>query len=232
MKRIKKDILFWILMILPFLVSTFFIILLPEQIPSNILGLEEKLVSKYTIFRTNILIALMELVFYFVNIWYAENKINKMPEEREKVVQKNATSHNRTLMLILFVILNLLNFSNLLLTYLICKGVEMNLADISAIMVGLTLGVCLVALGNVMPRMHEDQEPFKSKWNNIKPKTRRKINQSCGLGLVLCGMISIIITILIHNVYSIMITFGLILVTAVILYIISCIVYAKEEKTN
>ena len=73
------------------------------------------------------------------------------------------------------------------------KGTELNLADISAVMVGLTLGVCLIALGNVMPRMHEDQEPFKSKWNNIKPKTRRKINQSCGVGLVLCGIISIIV---------------------------------------
>lgn len=232
MKKIKKDIIFWILMILPFLVSAFFIIMLPKQIPSNLLGLEEELVSKYTVLRTNILIALMEFVFYFVNIRYAENKINKLTEEREKVVQKNATSHNRSLMLILFVIMNLLNFSNLLLTYLICKGVEMNLADISAVMVGLTLGVCLITLGNVMPRMHEDQEPFKSKWNNVSPRTRRKINQSCGLGLVLCGMISIIITILIHNVYSIMITFGLILVTAVILYIISCMVYAKEEKRN
>jgi len=232
MKRIKKDTLFWIFMILPFLVSTFFIILLPEQIPSKLLGLEEELVSKYTVFRTSILIALMELVFYFGNKWYAEKKINKITEEREKVVQKNATSHNRTLMLILFVIMNLLNFSNLLLTYLICKGVEMNLANISAVMVGLTLGVCLITLGNVMPRMHEDQEPFKSKWNNVSSRTRRKINQSCGVGLVLCGIISIIITILIHNVYSIMITFGLMLVTAVILYIISCIVYAKEEKTN
>lgn len=232
MKRIKKDILLYILIILPFLVSGFFMLLLPEQIPSNLLAMEKELKPKYTVFTTNVLIALMELIFYYVNIWYAEKKINKITEEREKEVRKNAVSHNRTLMLILFVILNLLNFSNLYLTYLICKGVEMNLADISAVMVGLTLGGCLMALGNVMPRMHEDQEPFKSKWNNVSPRTRRKINQSCGLGLVLCGIISIIVTILIHNLYSVIITFGLVLVTAVSLYIISCIVYAKEEKSN
>lgn len=232
MKRIKKDILFWILIILPFLVSVLFMLLLPEQIPSNLLGLEEEMKPKYAVFKTNILIALIEIIFYFVHIYKAENKIKKITEEREKEVRKNAVSHNRTLMLILFIILNLLNFSNLYLTYLICKGVEMNLADISAVMVGLTLGVCFIALGNMMPRMHENQDPFKSKWNNVSPRTRRKINQSCGFGLVLCGIISFIVTILIHNVYSAMITFGLTLITAVSLYIISCKVYAKEEKKN
>ncbi|MBR4086143.1 MAG: hypothetical protein IKK33_17890 [Lachnospiraceae bacterium] len=230
MKRIKKDILFLILIVLPFLVSAFFVLILPEQIPSNLLGLEEELESKYSVFETNILIALVEIIFYFVQIWKAKNKADKIVQEREKAVQINAVSHNRTLMLIMFVLLNLINFINLFLTYLMTKGSEMNLMDISAVMMSLILSISWIALGNVMPRMHENKDPFSSKWKNIKPQTQRKVNLLSGLGLMLSGIISFIITILIHNVYSIMITFGLTFLTAVILFIISYIVYEKEEK--
>lgn len=230
MKRIKKDILFWILIILPFIVTACFMPLLPEQIPTEILDLEAEWKSKYSFFWKNSIIAVMEIIYYFGFIWRAGKKSEQSVEEREQAVFKNAESNNKKMMLVLFGVLTILNFVSLFLTYQTINGTELNLANIMSVVVGVVLSVCWIVLGNIMPRMYEYTDPFSRKWKNAKPQTIRKVNQGSGLGLVICGIVCFIITILLHNVYSMIATFVFPVITAIIITILSYIVYYKEEK--
>lgn len=229
MKRIKKDIVFWILIILPFVVTACFMPLLPEQIPTEILDLEAEWKSKYSFFWKNSIIAIMEIIYYFGFIWRAGKKSEQSVEERERAVFKNAESNNKKMMLVLFGVLTILNFVSLFLTYQAIKGTELNLANIMSVVVGVVLSVCWIVLGNIMPRMHEYTDSFSRKWKNAKPRTIRKVNQGSGLGLVICGILCFIITILLHNVYSMIATFVLPVITAIIITVLSYIIYNKEE---
>ncbi len=234
MKKTKKNIIFAIWIILPFIVSGVFLSVLPEQIPTNFLAVELEWKSKYSILKSAILVALMEIIYYFYYIWRAE-KITKKAGgksdlERDEAVLKNAESHYKTILLFMFAIVNIIYFITLFLTWKLVNGAELKLADISAVILSAGMSVCLIVLGNVMPRMHENKEPFSRKWKNIKPQTQRKINQVSGWGLMLCGLLSFILTLLIHNIYTIMITFGLTFITAVFMCIYSYIIYSKEEK--
>lgn len=230
MKRIKKDILFWILIILPFIVTACFMALLPEQIPTELLDLEAEWVSKYSFFKKNIIIAIMEIIYYFAFIWRAERKAEKSVEEREQAVLRNAGKNYKVLMLVLFVALNILNFVSLFLTYQVTQGTEMNLANIMSVVVGVTFSICWIVLGNVMPRMHEYTDPFSRKWKNVKPQTLRKVNQVSGVGLMICGLVCFVITVLLHNVYSMIATFAFTIITAIIIAVLSYAVYYKENR--
>ena len=234
MKKTKKNVIFTIWIILPFIVCGVFLSILPEQIPTNFLILELEWKSKYSILKQAILVAFAEIKYYFYYIWRAEKKTKKAVEksefEREAAILKNAESHNRTILLFMFAIVNIVYFVTLFLTWKLVNGAELKLVDISAVILSATMSVCWIVLGNVMPRMHENKDPFSRKWKNIKPQTQRKVNLVSGWGLMLCGLLSFIFTLLIHNVYTIMITFGLTFITAVLLYIFSCIIYSKEEK--
>jgi len=229
MKRIKKDILFWILIVLPFVVTACFMPLLPEQIPSELLDLEADWKSKYSFFWKNAIVATMEIIYYLGFIWRVGKKSEQSMEEREQEVFKNAEANNKKMMLVLFGVLTILNFVSLFLTYQAIKGTELNLANIMSVVVGVILSVCFIVLGNIMPRMHEYTDPFGRKWKNANPRTIRKVNQGSGLGLVVCGILCFIITILLHNVYSMIATFVLPVITAVIITVLSYIIYNKEE---
>lgn len=234
MKKTKKNIIFAIWIILPFIVSGVFLSFLPEQIPTNFLTVELEWKSKYSILKPAILVAFAEIIYYFIYIWRAEKKIKKAVEksdlEREAAVLKNAESHYRTILLFMFAIVNIIYFVTLFLTWKLVNGTELKVADISAVILSAAMSVCWIVLGNIMPRMHENKDPFCHKWKNIKPQTQRKINQVSGWGLMLCGLLSFIFTLLMHNIYTIMITFGLTFITAVFMCIFSYIIYSKKEK--
>ena len=203
--------------------------MLPEQIPSELLDLEAEWKSKYSFFWKNSIVAIMEIIYYFSFIWRAGKKSEQSVEEREQAVFKNAETNNKKMMLILFGVLIILNFVSLFLTYQAIKGTELNLANIMSVVVGVVLSVCWIVLGNIMPRMHEYTDPFSRKWKNANPRTIRKVNQGSGLGLVICGILCFIITILLHNVYSMIATFVLPVITAIIITVLSYIIYNKEE---
>ena len=232
MKRNKKEMIFWILIILPFVVTACFMSLLPEQIPSELLDLEAEWKSKYSFFWKNSIIAVMEIIYYLGFIWRAGKKSEQSVEEREQAVFKNAESNNKKMMLVLFGVLTILNFVSLFLTYQAIKGTELNLANIMSVVVGVILSVCFIVLGNIMPRMHEYTDPFSRKLKNANPRTIRKMNQGSGLGLVVCGILCFIITILLHNVYSMIATFVLPVITAVIITVLSYVIYYREEKNG
>lgn len=232
MNRVKKDIVFWGFIILPFIITTCFLCLLPERIPTDFFAAEPEWKSKYKIWGNTLIITIVEIVYYLVFIWKVTKRVEKADSTRESAVLKNAESNNRTLMIFFFALFNIIYFTYLFLTWKITKGAQLNYGDISAVIMSSAMSVCWVVIGNAMPRMHENKDPFSNKWKNIKPQTQRKVNQANGLGLMICGGISFVITLLMHNVYTIMITFGLTFITTVILFVLSCILYEKEEKNG
>lgn len=229
MNRIKKDIVFWILFVIPFIITAVFMVILPDKIPLDTFDLDGEWGSKYIIIKLSIVISIIELVCYFGYIWTTERKIKKTGDEREQAVANNAKSHNKTMMLTLFLMLAIFYFVVLLVKYLVIQGYDINMADIAAVLTSIYLGIAWIIMGNYMPRMYEYKNPTSKKRKNVNPQTLRKVNQICGLGLMLCGILSLIITLILRNIYTVIITFGLTLITAVMLFIISNIVYKKEE---
>ena len=230
MKKIKKDILFWILIILPFIITACFMPLLPDKIPSHLWDLEAEWESKYTVFYTNIIIAVMEIVYYFGYIWKANKKVENSVHEREQAVFKNSESHNRVLLLVMFLIFTLLNFLYLLLTYLVVNNHDMNVAGIFSVFVSSCLGICLIVMGNVMPRMYEYKDPFSKKWKNTRPQILRKVNHFSGICFMLCGVVIVILAFIIHNILSLIVGLVLTLITAIVVTIYSYTILAREEK--
>lgn len=230
MNRIKKDIVFWILFVIQFIITVIFMVILPDKIPMDVFDLEGEWGSKYNLVKICIAISMVELLYYFGYIWFTERKIQKTTDEREQAVIKNGQSHNKRIMLTLFFMIAIFYFSVLLLKYLVIRGYDINMADIAAVLSSIYLSIGWIMIGNYMPRMHENKDSFGQRWKNITPQTQRKVNKISGVVLMICGFLSLILTFVVHNIYAIIITFGLTFITAVMLLAITYIVYTKEEK--
>ncbi len=230
MNRIKKDIVFWILFVIQFIITVIFMVILPDKIPMDVFDLEREWGSKYNLVKICIAISMVELLYYFGYIWFTERKIKKTTDEREQAVIKNGQSHNKKIMLTLFLMIGIFYFAVLLIKYLVIKGYDINMADIAAVLSSIYLSIGWIMIGNYMPRMHENKDSFGQRWKNITPQTQRKVNKISGVVLMICGFLSLILTFVVHNIYAIIITFGLTFITAVMLLAITYIVYTKEEK--
>ncbi|MBO5388759.1 MAG: hypothetical protein J6A59_11565 [Lachnospiraceae bacterium] len=233
MNRIKKDIVFWILFIVLYIMTAIFMVILPDKIPLDIFDLEGEWGSKYYFVKISVAFSIIELVFYFGYRWLTGKKLKKITDEREQAVIKNSESHNKIMMLALFFMITILYFVIFLIKYLAIQGHDINMADIVGVVTSIYMSIAWIMLGNYMPRMHENKESFGQRWKNITPQTQRKVNKISGIVLMLCGVLSLILTFVVHNIYAIIITFGLTFITAVMLLVITYIVYTKEEnKTN
>lgn len=233
MNRIKKDIVFWILFIVLYIMTIIFMVILPDKIPLDIFDLEGEWGSKYYFVKVSVAFSIVELVFYFGYRWLTGKKLKKITDEREQAVIKNSQSHNKIMMLALFFMITILYFVIFLINYLAIQGHDINMADIVGVVTSIYMSIAWIMIGNYMPRMHENKESFGQRWKNITPQTQRKVNKISGIVLMLCGVLSLILTFVVHNIYAIIITFGLTFITAVMLFGITYIVYTKEEnKTN
>ena len=130
MNRIKKDIVFWILFIIPFIITAVFMVILPDKVPLDAFDLEGKWGSKYYFAKVSIAISVVELVYYFGYRWLTGKKLKKTTDERKKAVIKNGQSHSKIMMLALFLMITILYFVVLLLKYLAIEGYDINMADI------------------------------------------------------------------------------------------------------
>lgn len=233
MNRIKKDMFFWILFVVLYIMTVIFMVILPDKIPLDIFDLEGEWGSKYYFVKVCVAISIVELFFYFGYRWLIGKKLKKTTDEREQVVIKNSQSHNKIMMLALFLMITILYFVIFLIKYLAIQGHDINMADIVGVVTSIYMSIAWIMIGNYMPRMHENKESFGQRWKNITPQTQRKVNKISGIVLMLCGVLSLILTFVVHNIYAIIITFGLTFITAVMLLVITYIVYTKEEnKTN
>lgn len=230
MNRIKKDIVFWILFIVLYIMTAIFMVVLPDKIPLDIFDLEGEWGSKYYFVKVSVVFSIIELVFYFGYRWFTGKKLKKITDEREQAVIKNSESHNKRMMLALFFMITILYFVIFLIKYLAIQGHDINMADIVGVVTSIYMSIAWIMLGNYMPRMHENKESFGQRWKNITPQTQRKVNKISGIVLMLCGVLSLILTFVVHNIYAIIITFGLTFITAVMLFVITYIVYTKEEN--
>ncbi len=233
MNRIKKDIVFWILFVVLYIMTIIFMVILPDKIPLDIFDIEGEWGSKYCFVKVSVAFSIIELVFYFGYRWLTGKKLKKITDEREQAVIKNSESHNKIMMLALFFMITILYFVIFLIKYLAIQGHDINMADIVGVVTSIYMSIAWIMLGNYMPRMHENKEAFGQRWKNITPQTQRKVNKISGIVLMICGVLSLILTFVVHNIYAIIITFGLTFITAVMLFGITYIVYTKEEnKTN
>jgi len=230
MNRIKKDIVFWILFIVLYIMTAIFMVILPDKIPLDIFDLEGEWGSKYYFVKVSVAFSIIELVFYFGYRWLIGKKLKKITDEREQAVIKNSESHNKIMMLALLFMITILYFVIFLIKYLAIQGHDINMADIVGVVTSIYMSIAWIMLGNYMPRMHENKESFGQRWKNITPQTQRKVNKISGIVLMLCGVLSLILTFVVHNIYAIIITFGLTFITAVMLFVITYIVYTKEEN--
>lgn len=230
MKRIKKDILYWILIIMPFAMTICFIPFLPDKIPSQLFDLEAEWESKYAIFKINIFMAILEIIYYLGYIWHVSRKSEKSIEEREYAVLRNAEKNNKTLMLVMFFILTIWHLLYLILSYQVTHDTEMNLLNIASVAVGVSVGICWIVLGNVLPRMHEYKDPFSRKWKNASPQILRKVNHFSGIAFMLCGIAILILTFTLHSILILILTMVLTIVTALLATIYSYVIYTKEQK--
>ena len=230
MNRIKKDIVFWILFIVLYIMTAIFMVILPDKIPLDIFDLEGEWGSKYYFVKVSVAFSIIELVFYFGYRWLIGKKLKKITDEREQAVIKNSESHNKIMMLALLFMITILYFVIFLIKYLAIQGHDINMADIVGVVTSIYMSIAWIMLGNYMPRMHENKESFGQRWKNITPQTQRKVNKISGIVLMLCGVLSLILTFVVHNIYAIIITFVLTFITAVMLFVITYIVYTKEEN--
>lgn len=187
MKTIKKDIWYIVLIILPFVVTACFMPLLPEQVPSELLNLEAEWVSKYKYFVKNAMTGIIVVIYYFAAIWNTRRKLRSCKEERERAVLKNAEKNNNILLIAIVIMMNIISFSSLWMTYQVVNGNEINIERASFTIVNFCIGVCWIVLGNVLPRMYEYKDPFSRKWKNASPHTLRKVNSFTGISFTLCG---------------------------------------------
>jgi len=230
MNRIKKDIVFWILFIVLYIMTAIFMVILPDKIPLDIFDLEGEWGSKYYFVKVSVAFSIIELVFYFGYRWLIGKKLKKITDEREQAVIKNSESHNKIMMLALLFMITILYFVIFLIKYLAIQGHDINMADIVGVVTSIYMSIAWIMLGNYMPRMHENKESFGQRWKNITTQTQRKVNKISGIVLMLCGVLSLILTFVVHNIYAIIITFVLTFITAVMLFVITYIVYTKEEN--
>ena len=118
MNRIKKDIVFWILFIVLYIMTAIFMVILPDKSPLDIFDLEGEWGSKYYFVKVSVAFSIIELVFYFGYRWLTGKKLKKITDEREQAVIKNSESHNKIMMLALFFMITILYFVIFLIKYL------------------------------------------------------------------------------------------------------------------
>ncbi|MBR3598264.1 MAG: hypothetical protein IKL53_00120 [Lachnospiraceae bacterium] len=232
MNRIKKDIVFWILFVIPFIITAVFMVLLPDKVPLDAFDLEGEWGSKYYYVKVSVAMSIVELVYYFGYRWLTGKKLMKITDERKQAVIKNGQSHSRIMMLALFLMITILYFVILLTKHLAIQGYDINMADIVGVVTSIYLSIAWIMMGNYMPRMHEYKDPISKKWKTANPKILRSVNQICGAVLMLCGILTLVITLILRNMYTLIITMVLTLITAIVLFAVSNIVYKKEEKEN
>ncbi len=232
MKMNKRDILYLILIIFPYMVMAYFIMIMPEQVPVSLFDKELRLRSKYDLILISGIIGIIEIIFYFYMIYTRIKSHQNDIENRPQTVSENSKRNANILLMSFLIMMSIMNCVSIYLTYQIAVGNQINVIDWISSVSCICLGILLMVNGNVQPRMYEYKDPIEKKWESMSSKNLRQINHFTGVCVFVCGLVIVVLGIVIRGAMPFVIALVLMLVTAILCTIYSYIIYLKDRKES
>lgn len=230
MKINKKAVLGFILMLIPYLIAAYIIIIMPDRVPTFLLDEEREWKSKNYKILICVILGTLEFIFYFYSIWIKKKQNDNLVRNRKDTISKNNNKTSISVLVIFFIFMSVINCVNLFLQYQVTNSADIDLLKWVCVITGVSLGSMLIVMGNAQPKMHDYKDLGGKIWQELKPETIRKINVFTGICLSICGVIIIIISIVLKEIGSMIGNVVLILLAAALSTIYSYVLIGKEKS--
>ena len=229
-----KNKVLWIITLIPVLITAIVLRFMPDEIPMhyNAVGEIDRWGSKYESFILPCIIIVLTL-FWLALMKYYKNKQNRVIEEKDK---KEAENNEKVLYYVavgMAVMFGIMHYFSLYGAYIESKG---NMSE-SAIDIGevanVLMGCFMIFLGNYLPKAKNSAVAgVRTVWSMHNDITWAKSNRFGGIALMLCGLLTVIETLIVGGFASTMIMLGLIIGFGIIVTVYSYKVYVKYKDAK
>lgn len=219
--KIKKFI-FWMLTLLPFVVVMVALPFLPDQIPAHygINGEVTRWGSKYETLIFPFLTLFLSIILF--GSITAIGKKEKYGKNNEKVMVVGNCS---------LLLLNGMTYFFLYLDFIQVRNLSFSAIDINQLLFGL-LGVCLVVIGNIMPKVRRNSLiGLRTRWSMKNDITWKASQRFGGITLMIVGVLMILIVIFMKGIACLLCSMVLLILVMTIDIIYSYRI-AKKYGTN
>lgn len=230
MKINKRDVIGLLFILVPYLIAAYIIVIMPDIVPLDLLEEEVAWKSKSYVAWFCVLLGIVEIGFYCYCIWHKTKTLDRKIGNRTEVINQNNEKYSNYMMLILLIIMSVVNCVVVYLRYKIAIAANIDFVNACCAITCAFLGIVLIVMGNVQPKMLGYKGPDKKKWRDLNPKVIRKINVFTGICLSLCGVVILVIGIVVQGVEAMVVAATLTIVSAVLATIYSYVLSAKDKK--
>ena len=224
-----KNKILWGLTFLPMIVTAVVLRFMPDEVPMhyNMSGEIDRWGSKYEELYFPCVIVVMTL-FWLMFMRYYRKKQERVNDDK---AIKEAQSNEKVLYYVavsMAVMFGCLHYFSLYRAYEITKGDATTLAVRIDEVTNIFIGIVMVILGNVLPKAKRNfAVGVRTVWSMHNDITWAKSNRFGGVALMVCGVVTIIETLIIGGFASTMIMLGLILAFAVVICVYSYKVFKE-----
>ena len=223
----SKAILYWIIAILPFVVTTAFMPFLDEKVPTHydVEGNIDAWGSKYVYYEVAAVMFSVSIVFFVMILYYG--KKGKGEDKKAAGLRSNAKVLYYIMVatsLFESVVIGFILYS----VYLECgNGSTKEEIDIYKVLV-ICSGVLFMALGNYMPKTKNNSlVGLRTGWSQKNDKTWAVSNKFGGIVTVISGIICIVCGVILSGMACILSLLVIISVVVVVSTIYSYVAYQK-----
>ena len=229
MKTKNKILAF--LTILPLIITTVVLRFMPEKVPAHYdaAGNIDRWGSKYESFVLPGIIVIMTL-FWLCLIKYYENKLKKTTNEKEI---KESVNNAKILYYVADSMAIMFGVMQYFILYSAFMASEEKLStsalDLS-IITNVCMGLLFIVLGNMLPKAKKNAVVgVRTVWSMHNDKTWAKSNRMGGILLIICGLLTILESLIIGGNISTFIMLGILIIFTVVITIYSYKVYQKYK---
>ncbi len=218
LKSILRNKWLWILSMLPLIFTIAVLPKFPEQLPLhyNAMGEIDRWGSKYEELVFPIIILIISFFWQFMIYYYEKKKIHlgdckEAAETENNIKLLRFVACGEAVMfgvMHLFILYSAYHTANL--------GTESNIIDFPKVC-NILMGIFMVAIGNFVPRAKINSVVgFRTAKTMSNEEVWKKANRFAGISLIICGILSILLSLVLDGMIGTFVMLGLLLLMTVI----------------
>lgn len=213
----KKKVL-WFFTLLPIVVTTIVVQFMPDKIPAhyNFSGNIDRWGSKYESFIMPCVIIALTL-FWTLFIRHFEKKQGKGTDEKEVIEAKNNAKVIYYVAIGQAIMFGIISFFSMYYGILESKNnIKHPLGD-KFLFINILVSIFLIVIGNIIPKAKRNSVVgLRTKSSMKNDKVWAESNRFAGKSLVICGIISIIVSFIIKGIVSTFIIIGILVIDGIV----------------
>ncbi|MBE5927030.1 MAG: DUF1648 domain-containing protein [Lachnospiraceae bacterium] len=226
-----KNKILTVLTVLPLIITAVVLRFMPDKIPAHYdaAGNIDRWGSKYESFVLPGIIVIMTL-FWLCFIKYFENKQKKSTNDKEVKESENNAKMLYYVADSMAIMFGVMQYFILYSAFVASKGeITTSAVDLSVV-TNVCMGLLFIVLGNVLPKAKKNAVVgVRTVWSMHNDITWTKSNRMGGIVLIICGLLTILESLIIGGVASTFIMLGLLIISTIIITVYSYKIYQRNR---